>query len=210
VPPGGGSVGDCSTSTAKDVFTLTVKGADASFYRSNDALLTVRIEWDPTTTTATQDLALEIRKNGQQLASSDGGTSSESVALQNPADGTYKVITCDFAVAAPQDYSGKVSLTSTPKEAETLPAPSDSRNLRFMPIVTVDPQRDVAEPSLRIDKAGNIYECGPFGSSRAPGGSHRPGRRGRLRDFCRPAEERLGQPYPLLHRPGVAGQLFDR
>lgn len=36
-----------------------------------------------------------------------------------------------------------------------------------MPIVTVDPQRDVAEPSLRYDKAGNIYTCGPFGGSRA-------------------------------------------
>src|SRR6185436_14288237 len=37
---------------------------------------------------------------------------------------------------------------------------------KFSPITTVDPQRDVAEPSLRIDPDGNEYTCGPFGSSR--------------------------------------------
>jgi len=41
------------------------------------------------------------------------------------------------------------------------------RGLRFGPIVTVDPQRDVAEPSLRVDGDGNEYTCGPFGASRA-------------------------------------------
>jgi hypothetical protein len=167
VPPGAGAQGDCSTSTAKDTFELTVSGTGGTFYQNNDARLTVRIEWDPTTATATQDLALDVQKGGEQKGYSDGGSANETVIVLSPEPGQYQLITCDFAVAAPQDYKAQVSLTTTPKEAEILPPASDAKNLQFMPIVTVDPQRDVAEPSLRIDKDGNFYECGPFGASRA-------------------------------------------
>jgi hypothetical protein len=48
-----------------------------------------------------------------------------------------------------------------------LRAPADARGLRFMPAVTVDPQNDLGEPSLRIDQKGNIYSCGPQGTSAA-------------------------------------------
>jgi hypothetical protein len=167
VPPGTGGSGTCDTATGKDTFTLTVAGTGGTFYDNNSSLLTARIEWDPTTTTATQDLALEVNHGGQQVGFSDGGTSNEVVAIQNPEPGTYQVITCTFAAVAPQPYKGQISLNTSPKATETLPAPSDPKGLEFMPIVTVDPQRDIAEPSLRYDKAGNIYTCGPFGASRA-------------------------------------------
>ncbi len=84
VPPGAGAQGDCSTSTVKDTFELTVSGTGGTFYQNNDARLTVRIEWDPTTDTATQDLALDVQKGGEQKGYSDGGSANETVIVLNP------------------------------------------------------------------------------------------------------------------------------
>lgn len=56
--------------------------------------------------------------------------------------------------------------TNTP-EPGALPNPEVEHGYEFSPIVIVDAQRDVAEPSLRIDPDWNIYACGPFGASRA-------------------------------------------
>ncbi|MDQ3910620.1 MAG: exo-alpha-sialidase [Actinomycetota bacterium] len=165
VPAGTGSLVDCEEGVNADLFRLTVEGTDDS---SIDTFLTIRIEWDPTIgQEALNDLALQVYKDGNLVAESDGGTSREVVGLQNPEPGRYDVYSCAFSNATPQPYKGQVSLNATPKQAQALPEASDPRGLKFMPIVTVDPQRDVAEPSLRIDKDGNIYECGPFGSSRA-------------------------------------------
>jgi hypothetical protein len=167
VPPGAGSPAECEEGVNADVFRLNVRGTGGDFYEDHTSLLVIRIDWDPESTDATQDLALHVRHDGEEVASSDGGESRETVALQNPEPGRYRVITCDFLTTFPQDYLGKIFFTTTPAQAERLPRPADARGLKFMPIVTVDPQRDVAEPSLRIDKAGNIYTCGPFGASRA-------------------------------------------
>ena len=173
VPPGVGSPAACEDNVNADFFTLNITGNTPTFYQNNDTLMTVRIEWDPTSGPGTDpihDLALEVREggpNGPVVASSDGGSTREVAALENPDASQYVIVTCDFSNAAPQNYFGQVSLNSTPKVAETLPAPSNARGLQFMPIVTVDPQRDIAEPSLRYDKEGNIYTCGPFGASRA-------------------------------------------
>ena len=40
-----------------------------------------------------------------------------------------------------------------------------AKGLRFMPAVVTDPQNDQGEPSLRIDKKGNVYTCGPQGTT---------------------------------------------
>lgn len=48
-----------------------------------------------------------------------------------------------------------------------LPKAARPRGLRFMPGVVADPQNDLGEPSLRIDKKGNVYTCGPQGSTAA-------------------------------------------
>ncbi|CAN5717719.1 hypothetical protein BH18ACT15_BH18ACT15_04200 [soil metagenome] len=165
VPPGSGSLVTCEDGVNADLFNLTVEGTD------NPAIgtfLTIRIEWDPRTgQAATNDLALQVYKGGTLVAESDGGETNEVVGLQNPDPGAYDIYACAFSNLSPQPYNGQISLNSTPKTAQTLPPASDPRGLQFMPIVTVDPQRDVAEPSLRVDKKGNTYVCGPFGASRA-------------------------------------------
>jgi hypothetical protein len=177
VPPGAGSFpGEhCEDDVNADFFKLKVEGPTKTFYKTHTALLTARIDWDPTSenpdTTALNDLALILRKKQKDgsyetVESSDGGESKESVAIQDPGAGRYLVIACAFASVDNEKYLGVVSLNTQSKAVEKLPRASGDRGLRFMPIVTVDPQRDVAEPSLRIDKAGNFYTCGPFGASR--------------------------------------------
>ena len=168
VPPGTGSPTEtCEQDVNADIFVLEVKGTGGNFYSTHNAQLVARIDWDPATpTVATNDLALLVRKGGETLASSDGGEARETALLQNPEPGTYRIVACAFSNVTPQPYLGKIFLNSTSKATERLPRRSPSRGLRFMPIVTVDPQRDVAEPSLRIDKGGNLYTCGPFGASR--------------------------------------------
>ncbi|MDQ4145132.1 MAG: glycoside hydrolase [Actinomycetota bacterium] len=167
VPPGSGSLAECREGVNADVFRLTVEGTSAKFYETHSATLVVNIRWDPRAPNgALNDLALIVQKGGETLAESDGGVPEESVSLDRPTAGRYKVITCDFANATPQPYLGDATLTSARLAGTTLPKASKARGLKFSPIVTVDPQRDVAEPSLRIDKAGNYYTCGPFGASR--------------------------------------------
>jgi hypothetical protein len=115
VPPGTGSLVDCQDGDNADVFHLDVTGTNDD---SITTLLTIRLEWDPTSgQEATNDLALQVYRNGNLVGESDGGTSSEVVALQNPAPGHYDVFACAFANTTPQPYSGKISLNSTPKKS---------------------------------------------------------------------------------------------
>ena len=75
VPPGTGSLVDCEDGVNADVFHLDVTGTNDS---SITTLLTIRIEWDPTSgQDATNDLALQVYRNGNLVGESDGGTSSE-------------------------------------------------------------------------------------------------------------------------------------
>lgn len=60
-----------------------------------------------------------------------------------------------------------VSTSESLAPSAALPKAAPARGLKFMPAVTVDPQNDLGEPSLRIDKKGNIYSCGPQGSTAA-------------------------------------------
>lgn len=55
----------------------------------------------------------------------------------------------------------------TQVEQTDLAPPAPSRGLKFMPAVVTDPQNDLGEPSLRIDKKGNVYTCGPQGTTAA-------------------------------------------
>jgi hypothetical protein len=167
VPPGTGSLVTCADGVNADVFTVTLRGLSPAFYRTHRALLVAHIEWDPRVGSPSgggSDLALVVTHNGQDVGSSDGGTSEETVPVDTPAPGVYKIFACAFSVAVPQPYRGTVSLEAG--RVQHLPRSGPSRGLSFMPITVADPQRDLGEPTLRIDKRGTLYHCGPFGSSR--------------------------------------------
>ena len=91
------------------------------------------------------------------------------------------------AAARPHDVrEGKASRTTTAKDdsasgqavaakapgtarvsSSALAKPARAKGLKFMPGVVTDPQNDLGEPSLRIDGNGNVYTCGPQGTTAA-------------------------------------------
>ncbi|MBA2488397.1 MAG: hypothetical protein H0V36_03615, partial [Chloroflexi bacterium] len=171
VPPGTGGTADCVDGVNADLYTFTINPLPGNFYATRDGALRFRIRWSPTEPSdiATQDLLLRVEAPDGTTLDSDGGSPSEVVVFTEPiAAGEYLVYACAFAVILPQFYIGDVTLDIAPKDAATPNPPAGpDTGLRFGPIVTVDPQRDVAEPSLRVDGDGNEYTCGPFGASRA-------------------------------------------
>lgn len=70
-------------------------------------------------------------------------------------------------VATTSDVVPTFTPTAEPGGENAVPIAEVDHGYRFSPIVIVDKQRDVAEPSLRIDPNWNVYTCGPFGASRA-------------------------------------------
>lgn len=169
VPPGTGGTAECVDGVNADRYTFTINALPAGFYGTRDGTLRFRIRWDPTDPSplATQDLLLRVIAPDGEALDSDGGSPSEVVVFEDPIAGEYEVFACSFASALPQFYLGDVTLDIASKAAAVPNPPSTPTSLRFGPIVTVDPQRDVAEPSLRVDGDGNEYTCGPFGASRA-------------------------------------------
>jgi hypothetical protein len=150
-----------SNIVAEFTFTITwaPSGATAD-NNSNDEILTVNAPGgaDPGDTT------------GPEVGSSDGGTSTETVVAHNLAPGTYQVLACGYVNTTAQDYTGTLTVTTTAGSAgggeASLPS-ADAQGLSFSAAVPADPQRDEAEPLMEIDRAGNIYTCGPTGFSNA-------------------------------------------
>ncbi|MDQ3407784.1 MAG: hypothetical protein M3472_06465 [Chloroflexota bacterium] len=169
VPAGTGGTVECVEGVNADRYTFTIDALPADFYDTRDGTLRFRIRWSPTEPNdiATQDLLLRVVAPDGTTLDSDGGSPSEVVVFVDPIAGAYEVYACAFAVILPQFYLGDVTLDIASKDAAVPNPPSTPTSLRFGPIITVDPQRDVAEPSLRVDKDGNEYTCGPFGASKA-------------------------------------------
>jgi putative cell wall-binding protein len=129
----------------------------------------VQIDWQPNGgASSTSDLILTlVRVNGderEEVATSDGGSPTEGVAVQELPAGTYEAIACAFANAAPQDYRGTVRVLTA---AASNPEPAPADGLEFSASVPADIQRDEGEPIIEIDGDGTIYTCGPTGFSQA-------------------------------------------
>jgi uncharacterized repeat protein (TIGR01451 family) len=124
-------------------FKFTITWADASF----DEILTVL---DP---------------QGDEVGSSDGGSNVETVVANNLPPGNYTVLACAFLAAAPVNYTGKLEITTTARTIEPSLPSAPANGLAFSAAVASDNQRDQSEPLLEIDKAGNVYDCGPTGFS---------------------------------------------
>jgi hypothetical protein len=127
---------------------------------SNDEILTVNAPGgaDPQDT------------KGPEVGSSDSSSNTETVVAHNLAPGTYQVLACGYTNTTAQDYTGTLTVTTTAASAgggeASLPS-ADAQGLSFSASVPADPQRDEAEPLVEIDRAGNIYTCGPTGFSNA-------------------------------------------
>jgi hypothetical protein len=166
IPSGANPTSDCSglPSTSVDEHDIQVT-VPAGIYSTLNAQFSFSITWTPGTPTEdTADQVLTvIGPDGNEVGSSDGGSTTETVAAMNLAGGTYKVLACGFVNPLLQPYSGKLVVTTSALEPSLPSAPA--QGLQFSASVPADPQRDESEPLMRTDKAGNIYTCGPTGFS---------------------------------------------
>jgi uncharacterized repeat protein (TIGR01451 family) len=167
-PAGTNTSSDCTPPAATaptDEHTIAVT-VPAGVYNTLDATFKFNITWTPPADPTAADLILTVvAPDGQDIASSDGGSPTETVSAVNLPAGNYKMVICGFVNAAPQTYQGKVEITTATKEPSLASAPT--QGLAFSAAVAADNQRDESEPLIEIDKAGNMYGCGPTGSSQA-------------------------------------------
>jgi len=137
----------------------------AGTYDAVDAAFKFTITW-PNATTHDEILTV-LDPQGEEVDSSDGGTNIETVNANSLPAGTYTVLACPFAAATPVTYNGKLEITTTTRTSEPSLPSAPAQGLEFSASVASDNQRDQAEPLIEIDKAGNVYDCGPTGFSNA-------------------------------------------
>ncbi len=174
IPVAATPTSDCNDAVLSDDhlidLTLPRKG-----YDKIDATFEFSITWtpsSPSTTTSDEiltvnsaDAADEGDNESTEVGSSDGSGTTEKVVASNLPAGGYDALACGFASIAPQPYTGTLKVTTTAKDAEKNLPSVNPQGLAFSAAVPADPQRDEAEPLVEIDRAGNIYTCGPTGFS---------------------------------------------
>lgn len=167
IPPGANPNSDCNLGTNEDRHTINITAPTT--YGSVAASFIFTISWEPAGAEDIADEILTVLGPGTaQVGASDGSGTSETVPGSNLASGEYTAIACGFANAAPQDYTGKLVITTTGSKAAARSLPSArARGLKFSASIAADIQRDEGEPLIEIDKAGRMYTCGPTGFSQA-------------------------------------------
>jgi hypothetical protein len=142
-----------------DHYALSVDVAP-SYWDTHTGGADVSISWsDPNNDF---DLFVYDAAGNQVASSASGGTTAERAFIQS-ASGTYEVRVVPFSVVA-SGYDGAASFVSaaggpTPNPART------SGGLAFAPATVVDAQRTEGEPVNHIDRDGNYWESGPYGTS---------------------------------------------
>jgi hypothetical protein len=171
IPPGSSPTSKCTAivdTPAVDQHVSTVS-VPAGIYNTLQAQFTFKITWTPVVNLNSSDEILTVlNPSGGEVASSDGGTNTETVGATNLASGAYKIVACGFANAQPQPYTGTLTITTVP-----LPPTYVSGSLGFGPATVVDFQRTEGEPLLHLDKDAKYWESGPWGFSTNQSFMHR-------------------------------------
>src|SRR5437867_2993734 len=97
------------------------------------------------------------------VSSASGGTTLEEVSILAPPPGTYEVRVVPFLVFD-SGYDGQASLLFSPGGPTPNPI-LPTGGIAFAPSVVVDAQRTEGEPIVHVDRAGNIWESGPWGTT---------------------------------------------
>jgi len=168
IPVGTNPTSDCSglPSTQVDEHDIQI-AVPSGTYSTLNAQFSFSITWTPQTPTedTADEILTVIGPDGNEVGSSDGGSTTETVSAMNLGGGTYRVLACGFINALLQNYSGQLVVTTSALEPSLPSAPP--QGLQFSASVPADLQRDESEPLITIDKAGNEYTCGPTGFSQA-------------------------------------------
>ncbi len=168
IPPGSNATSDCATTdpVGSDEHDIQIT-APAGGYTAVSATFTFQISWTPGTPTedTADEILTVIAPDGSEIGSSDGSSTTETVTATNLPSGLYRVLACGFVNLAPQSYNGRLVVRTTAASGGETSLPSSGTPLRFSAAVPADNQRDESEPLMEIDKAGNMYTCGPTGFS---------------------------------------------
>ncbi len=154
-----------SFSLVCDHFFVTVNVAP-SYWDSSTGGVRLRIGW----ANASDDFDMYVYQDGQLVDSSGGATNQEEIFLQS-ASGTYEVRVVPFLVTDEQ-ADGTATFESMPGGQTPNPA-RGSAGLGFGPAIVVDAQRTEGEPLNFVDKNGNYWESGPYGTSTSQSFIHR-------------------------------------
>lgn len=154
-----------------DHFSLTVN-VPATYWDTHTGGADILITWP----SSDNDFDLYVYDNAGILVgtSAAGGTTSEEVLVENANSGQspYDVRVVPFLVVA-SGYNGRATFVSQAGG----PTPNPTRGtggLAFSPPATViDAQRTEGEPVNHIDKDGNYWESGPYGTSTSQSFIHR-------------------------------------
>src|SRR5882724_716122 len=125
IPPLVNGASDCSKladtpAVDQHVSTLSVP---TGIYNSLNAKFTFNITWDEAA--GNDEILTVIKPDGSTLASSDGGTPSETVFGNNLAGGAYKIVTCGFVSGPdPQPYSGTLTIETLSNASPPPPSPT--------------------------------------------------------------------------------------
>src|SRR5439155_2722212 len=133
IPPLVNGTSDCSKladTPAVDQHVSTIN-VPVGVYNSLNAKFTFNVTWP---NADNDEILTVIKPDGSTLASSDGGTPSETVVGNNLGGGAYKIVTCGFVSGPdPQPYSGTLTIetlsnssptptpTATPAPTQVLP-----------------------------------------------------------------------------------------
>ncbi|MDQ6933774.1 MAG: hypothetical protein M3130_00480 [Actinomycetota bacterium] len=171
IPPGANPTSDCNGGTSPaDVANINIV-VPAGTYSHLSATFAFSISWTPNTTADTSDEILTVVRQGgapdSEVGSSDTSQTTEKVTASDLVGATYQAQACGFVNAAPQQYTGKLVITTKAGGGETSLPSAPANGLAFSPSVAADPQRDEAEPLITSAPDGRTYTCGPTGFTSA-------------------------------------------
>jgi len=117
VPGSAGAAGSCPAAVSDGhVINLTIP---AGAYDNVNLRAVFRIEWDETPPgSGVPDLALQVLEGTTSRGFSDGGSPSESITLENPANGSFNARACSFASATPTAIRGSFTITASSKDPD--------------------------------------------------------------------------------------------
>jgi hypothetical protein len=164
VMPGANPTNECGlpTDVGADTHDVDLSVPDGA-YDQVSVLATAGIAYDGPT-----DLIVTIVLPDGTSQSADSGSTDEdeSLSIGNPPAGHYQIVTCMFAGATPQPYTGTLTLDAsaiTPPPSTTCAAPSEP--LQFTEPSYVDTGRAGGEPSVQAHPDGTLLYAGHAGTT---------------------------------------------
>jgi hypothetical protein len=162
VLPGANPTSDCSgtalSADSHDVDIAVPSGA----YTSVSVLATATVVF-----TGTTDMIVTVVFPDGRSTSSDSGSfgASETATFGNPPAGHYRVIACPFAAAAPQAYTGTLTLKANAVSAAAVPCSTPGKPLAFTSPTYVDTSRAGGEPSVVAHPDGTLLYASHAGTT---------------------------------------------